>query len=310
MFNFPSNNNNLYTAEPHNHEKVNRAFNGTKRGIVTKADRNAQISGSGYEVRLLDGSGIILKGCKVLNNGAGPNGVGSITPLNVGSTCIVSFIDGILGEGEAQIIGGFTTEGNYKQYYEEGKIQKPEETLNNATYNQPSGHPNRITTPDATIQIYGDKSLRNAYDSPEYYVDKKEQAAAQPMPGVMQLITPNGDSVSYSPNSLTLYSEGNIVQVSGGTRESNVARLLRFAQAHLNKAKALADLLPAGVGDKLLSEGGFKDSSKAGKYKLSDFSKFGSKPIAEALLNSNTRTTLNDLSKYNAPKVTDSLLSR
>ena len=240
----PNNINGIFNSEPYNNEKVYKAFPGAKLGKVRSIEnlRDGQLGNNGYVVELLDGSGAVLTGVKATNFGGGANGTGIITSYHPGDSVVLIFPEGILGHGSSYIIGGFNTEGDgYNSYYKEGKLQEINE---DDEYNQVFNHPNRIVEPDATFIVAKDKTLRQAWASSEYG-SAEESLANQAPPGAFQMFNTQGDVATYAPNSIIHYTDGNIIQVAGGSNETKTAKLLRFAENHCKKAQAFTQTQPS-----------------------------------------------------------------
>lgn len=239
----PNNINGVFNSEPHNNEKVYKAFPGVKLGVVKSIEnlRDGQLGNNGYVVELMDGTGTNLTGVKATNFGGGTNGTGIITSYHPGDTVILAFPENILGNGNSYIIGGFNTEGNYSTYYTDGKLQEVNE---NSEYNQIFNHPNRIVEPDATFIVAKDKTLRQAWASSEYG-SAEESLANQAPPGAFQMFNAQGDVATYAPNSIIHYTDGNIIQVAGGSNETKTAKLLRFSENHCKKSQAFTQTQPS-----------------------------------------------------------------
>lgn len=237
--------NNKFT-HPHSYEKVHRGHSELKYGRVINVQRNNHL-GLTYSVELFDSGGVILENCKLASSDYGFNGIGTIQPLNEGTPVAVLSKMGILQD--SLIIGAFTTEGNYKDYYQQGKLQEPGQTLEGFDFNQPLGHPNRITQEDSYFQVIGGKTINSEYDSPEYYIEGEERSKAQPTPSSIQLKNQGGDVVQYTLGTNVIYSEGNIVQFSGGDREQKVSKLLRYAAMHSKRAELIQKFSPFSIED-------------------------------------------------------------
>lgn len=235
--------NNRFT-HPHAYEKVYQKHHELKFGQIVNVQRNNHL-GLTYSVKLFDAGGLILENCKLASTDYGFNGTGTIQPLNEGTPVALLSKMGMLQE--SLIIGAFTTEGNYKDYYQQGNLQKPGQTEEGIEFNQPLGHPNRITQEDSYFQVIGGKTIGNDYDSPEYYIDPEKRSQAQPTPSSITLKNQGGDAVQYTLGTNITYSEGNIIQFSGGDREQRVSKLLRYAAMHTKRAELIQKFAPLSV---------------------------------------------------------------
>jgi hypothetical protein len=189
-----------------------------------------------YDVVLLD-TGIEVPGCRVALGSGGFNGNGEAITLEEGTPVLVSFKDGMMQDG--YIVGTFNTPGIYKEILEQGNLQKPGELAEDSEFNQPSGHPNRITQIDALFKSMGSKILNTAYDSPEYHSEKENISASRGVPGSIEIRNSLGDIVQYSTGASVTYSDGNIIQVAGGDREEKTTKLLRIAAMHEKRAELM-----------------------------------------------------------------------
>lgn len=237
--------NNRFT-HPHSYEKVYRGHSELKFGRVINVQRDNHL-GLTYSVELFDSEGLILENCKLASSDYGFNGIGTFQPLNEGTPVAVLSKMGILQD--SLIIGTFTTEGNYKDFYQKGNLQEPGQTIEGSDFNQPLGHPNRITQEDSYFQVIGGKTVNSEYDSPEFYIEGEERTKAQPVPSSIHLKNQGGDSVQYTLGTNIIYSEGNIVQFSGGDREQKVSKLLRFAAMHSKRAELIQKFSPVSIKD-------------------------------------------------------------
>ncbi len=228
----------------HAHEKVRAGHGNIKFGLIINVKRSNHLALT-YAVKLYDAGGLVLENCKLASSESGYNGTGVANPLDEGTPVILACKSGILED--AVIIGCFNTEGVYKEFYEEGKLQKPSQTEGGAEFNQPSGHPNRITQEDSYFQVVRGKTLNGPYDSPEYHVDPGEKLEARSMPSSILMKNQGGDVVQYTMGSNVIYSDGNIVQVSGGDREQKSTKMLRLAAMHSKRADLIGGVTGTGA---------------------------------------------------------------
>lgn len=227
------NNNDKWTWA-HGYQKVYQEHNQVKYGRITNVRRKNHLALT-YDVTLFDTGELIVQGCKVSTSESGFNGVGSFRPLNEGTPVIVAFKNGILQDGI--IIGCFNAEGLYKDYYEEGKLQKPGEvTKDGGEFNQTLGHPNRITQEDSYFDVMGGKTRLSPYDSPEYHALTEDRIKSYPMPSSIGMKNQGGDLVNYTLGANVTYSDGNIIAISAGDREEKSSKLLRFSTMHSQRA--------------------------------------------------------------------------
>lgn len=222
----------------HNSEKVYKDHKQTYKGRITKVlgedFRLSQLSHS-YNVQLNDFD-LLLEGVR-LSSDSGFNGVGTSYPLEVDTPVILQCNNGVLQD--SVIVGTYTTEGKYEDYYKKGKLQCPDDTVNGAEYNQPLGHPNRITQEDAYFHVQGSKIIRSPYDSPEHYDGRAERSQVRAIPGSIELKNQVGAYVQYTTGAHVVYSDGSIIQISGGSSESKSTALLEAAAYHARKAQLL-----------------------------------------------------------------------
>ncbi len=232
MDGYITNPNDSYTWR-HGFKQVYQEHTEIKFGRIVNVSRKNHI-GMNYQVKLFDAGGLVLENCKLASQESSFNGVGIAQPLNEGTPVVIACKNGMLQD--AIIIGCFSTEGIYKDFYQKGDLQKPGQTQNGAEFNQPLGHPNRITQEDSYFHTIGGKTLKDAYDSPEYHADPAEKLAARPIPSSIQMKNQGGDTVQYTMGANILYSDGNIITVSAGDREEKSTKLLRFAAMHAKRA--------------------------------------------------------------------------
>ena len=226
------NTNNQYTQEPYNYDKFLNSSNKLYLGKVVKANRNNHLFLT-YIVNLID-HGFTEVECQLATLGSSYNGIGKTVPLEVDTPVLVLFKEGHLQYGF--IIGTFNTWGEYDEIYNEGKLQTANSTDD---YNQPLNIPNRITQPDSIVEAYPDKrEYRHDGDNQVFIenLEPEERYNKRPLPGVIKLHNTNGDLVTYTPNQNIQYSEGNIIQVAGGTKTDKLTNLSNFAQAHYQTA--------------------------------------------------------------------------
>ncbi len=227
------NNNDKWTWA-HGYQKVYQEHNQIKYGRITNVRRKNHLALT-YDVTLFDTGELLVQGCKVSTSESGFNGVGSFRPLNEGTPVIVAFKNGILQDGI--IIGCFNAEGLYKDYYEEGKLQKPGQvTKDGGEFNQTLGHPNRITQEDSCFDVMGGKTRLSPYDSPEYHSLTEDRIKSYPMPSSIGMKNQGGDLVNYTLGANITYSDGNIIAISAGDREEKSSKLLRFSTMHAQRA--------------------------------------------------------------------------
>ncbi|MBD2201545.1 D-alanyl-D-alanine carboxypeptidase family protein [Calothrix sp. FACHB-1219] len=229
---FISNYNDQYTWS-HGFQKVYQAETNLKEGRIVNVTKQSHISNT-YDVELFE-TEILIEGCRVATSYSGFNGVGTIQPLEEGTPVLVQFKNGVMQDG--YIVGCFFTEGIYKQFYKEGKLQEPNQLVEGSEFNQVSGHPNRITQEESYFKAVGSKVINSSYSSPELLTDPKDKYSNRTVPSSIELRNQGGDIVQYSMGTNVVYSDGNIVQVSSGSREEKTTKLLRLAAMHLKKAE-------------------------------------------------------------------------
>jgi Beta-lactamase enzyme family len=248
---FTNVNNNFY-SEPNSY-KVTKSNYSYQRGVVTVAERDNQL-GNYYTVKLFKG-GVILPSVRLVSN-YGMNGLGEHRALNKGQPVLVSFNDGKMED--AFIVGSFTTEGNYETFYSEGVLQRPNELgEEDRPYNQPLGHPNRITQPNAQFSVTGIRSLDTPYDDPGAY-SLEESYKHQERPGIIELRNDAGTRALYTVGDSIHFSDGNIFLISGGTKTDTTAKYSELAQRHCGKAEVLEQRLgvrPTSSTDEALPSG-------------------------------------------------------
>jgi len=210
-----------------------------KQGTIVNVSRENHLA-QVYDVQELE-TGSLFLGCKYISPTGGFNGVGRYAPLDEGTLVSLSCANG--SWDEVFITGVIYTEGNYDKYYQEGKLQEfaQLEEYSNQLYEiqQPSGHPNRITDPAATINLYGTNNLYDSFTSPEFTDNLEDKAKANRQPGIIDLATSVGDKVNYAFNSIINYT-ANIINVAEGTAESKCAKLVDFANYYNRQADLLA----------------------------------------------------------------------
>lgn len=228
---FANNNGGLY-SEPHSY-KYSKSQWGIQRGIVHSITREGRL-GNFCSVRLM--KGMILDNVR-MSGPFGHNGLGVYNPLEIGQPVIVGFNDGKMED--AFILGGYTSEGNYDKLYVDGDLQKPNQRgPEGQTFNQPLGHPNRITQPNAFFHVTGINSLDTAYDSPDYG-SLAEAYDRQPRPGVIEIRNDAGTRSLYTSGENILFSDSNIYLVANGDRRSSVNHLLQLSARHCARADGL-----------------------------------------------------------------------
>lgn len=221
----------------HGFRQVYQEHTQIKFGQIVNVSRKNHL-GMTYQVQLFDAGGLVLENCKLASQEASFNGVGVAQPLNEGTPVVIACKNGMLQD--AIIIGCYSTEGVYKDFYQTGDLQKPGQTQDGAEFNQPLGHPNRITQEDSYFQTIAGKTLKDAYDSPEFHVLPEEKIEARPLSSSIQMKNQGGDVVQYTVGANVLYSDGNIMTVSAGDREEKSTKLLRFAAMHTKRADLIA----------------------------------------------------------------------
>lgn len=235
---FVQNPNSIFTWG-HNQDKVYQGHKHTLTGRITKVlgedFRTSQLSNN-YSVQLADFPDIVLEGVR-LSKDAGFNGVGTTYPLEIDTPVVLSCKNGILQD--AVIVGTYTTEGDYEEYYRKGNLQCPDDTVAGSEYNQPLGHPNRITQEDSYFHVQGAKNVRTPFDSPDFYDARLERSQVRPVPGSIEFKNQVGAHVQYTTGAHVIYADGNIIQISGGSTESKATALLEAAAYHSRKAQLL-----------------------------------------------------------------------
>lgn len=233
---FTNANSNFY-SEPNSH-KITKSNYSFQRGVVIEAERDNQL-GNYYKVRLFKG-GVVLPSVRLAST-FGMNGVGEYRALNKGQPVLVAFTDGKLED--AFIISSFNSEGDYNTFYNEGKLQRPNELgSNERPYNQPLGHPNRITQPNASFTVTGTRSLDVPYEDPGAY-SLEESYKHQERPGIIELRNDAGTRALYTVGDSIHFSDGNIYLITGGNKIDTTARYSELAQRHCGKAEALEQRL-------------------------------------------------------------------
>lgn len=238
----PRNYNRSLSSEPFSYDKVENAYFGLKRGIITNTYNLAGRLGLFYDVKLLD-TGVVVKGVKATVSNGGFNGEGNYFSYDIDTPVLIAGTNGRLGQGDAYIISTFTTEGDYNEFYKEGKLQDYGETKNGQLFNQPLGHPNKIAQEDAHIEVFNIKNLDSAYDSPEFYSNGAERNEARARPGIIKLDNRDGNSVHYTFDNNIKYADGNLLFITGGNKETLADRFLSIAIRHINKARFAAGKL-------------------------------------------------------------------
>jgi len=315
----------IATSNPnHVSKKVYDKFPYPSLGRIVKTyqEINNDITMS-YDVELIDGSGTYIENCKCLNMGAGFNGKGQYITYEIDDPVLIININGVRGEGNTFIIGGFNTIGDYDRFYNRGLLQADNEldtdedelsqqeaeeenkssnsqtksptteddtTVTSPTpttevsttpstldvlldtllspdddqllpppptpttppsgnpnpnapttpqqpirYNQPFVHPNKIVHPGSWISAMNSKSLNAPYISIENLTEE-ERDINRGVPGIIQVSTPEGIKAEYSHEGLIQYTDGNVMVMAGGGRESKALKMLRYALKYAAKA--------------------------------------------------------------------------
>lgn len=235
----PRNYNRSMNSEPYSYDKVENAYFGIRRGLITNVYNLAGRLGQFYDVKLLD-TGVILTGVKASISQGGFNGEGNYFAYDIDTPVLIAGVNGRLGQGDAYIVGTFTAEGEYDEFYKEGNFQDYGATQNGQLFNQPLTHPNKIAQEDAHLEVINIKNLDSAFDSPEFYVEGEERNAARGRPGIIKLDNRDGTSVHYTFDNNINYADGNLIFISGGTKETKADRFLSLAIRHINKANFAA----------------------------------------------------------------------
>lgn len=228
-------------------EQVNRGHFRIHQGIVTNVKEVNRI-GCFYDVRVLEYD-LLIKNCKHMQSNAGYSGNGVYQPLEQGTPVVLAFNQGLTTDGI--ILGTLHLEGDYKKFYEEGKLQEPGELGEGELFNQPSGYPPRLTQSRATIDIKGSAALLEPYSSPEFFSDAASVSQAQPYPAVVDIKSPYGDSITYSLGPLVNYTDSNITNVTGGDFSSTVSQSTRIARMHADHSLLLQGVRIINTGEEL-----------------------------------------------------------
>lgn len=224
---------------PHRGRQYNEVL---RLGQVVNVRRDSHIT-QRYDVRLYDMGQMEIAHCKTSSPISGFEGVGEFQPLQEGQPVLVAFANGLLDRGI--IIGTFATLGNYEDYYQ-GNLSEVGETFSGSfgdltSFNRPSEHPSRITQgEDAYFHIVGGKSRRNYFSSPEFADTLEAEIESRPLPVSIEIKNQSGDHVQYCQGSHVVYTDGNIINISGGTAESKQVKLLRSAAKHATRAELLS----------------------------------------------------------------------
>lgn len=224
---------------PHRGRQYNEVL---RLGQIINVRRDSHIT-QRYDVRLYDMGRMQIAHCKTSSSISSFEGVGEFQPLQEGQPVLVAFANGLLDRGI--ILGTFSTLGNYEDYYE-GNLSEVGETYSGSfgsdtSFNRPSEHPSRITQgEDAYFHIVGGKSRRNYFSSPEFADTPEEEIDSRPLPVSIEIKNQSGDHVQYCQGSHVVYTDGNIINISGGTAESKQVKLLRSAAKHAARAELLS----------------------------------------------------------------------
>lgn len=226
--------------------EVNQGHFRINEGIVVNVKESNRV-GCFYDVRLFEYD-LVIKSCKHMQSNAG-YAVGNYQPLEQGTPVVVAFNQGVTTDGI--ILGTLHLEGDYKKYYEEGQLQKPGETDQQALYNQPAGYPSRLTQTRADISIKGGANLLEPYSSPEFFSSVEGIAESQPYPAIVDIKSPYGDVTHYSLGPQLNYTDSNIVNVTGGDFSSNPTKLSRIAQMHSEHSLLLQGVRAVNTGESI-----------------------------------------------------------
>lgn len=250
MSDFIHNMNDHFTYGHAYHSTYRGTGSGSKVGKIVNVSRESHLV-QAYDVALLN-ENALLKGVRLASPMGGFNGNGSYIALEEGTLVLVTTNDGMLDD--SYIIGMPYLEGNHTDYYQNGNLAKPgdlgkiENTNSQAEFNQPFGHPNRITQPDAYFKVYGAKNISSDYNSPEFTSTLQDKVNANPLPGSIEMRNTTGDLVQYTIGANITYSDSNIISVSSGDNETKCSKLIRFADYHQKRSdlyKGLANSTPS-----------------------------------------------------------------
>ena len=189
-----------------------------------------------WSIRLI-GWGTEIYNCRAMTSSAGYNGTGEYAAYKKGDAVIVQAREGQMDD--LMIIGAIRLNGDKNKLNDEGKAQKygemPTGPSNQpAPANQVSVHPMRMTKLDANTKIHGSNNLVDVYLDPAISTSLEDQQNKQPIPGVIESTNKEGVYTLYAHGGIVNYTDGNLVFVSGGSKENTCTKFLKQAQRHAN----------------------------------------------------------------------------
>lgn len=219
---------------------ANQTTPSVKVGRVVQVFRENHLAQT-YDVEELE-TGAVLTGCRRIQPAGGFHGVGTYTPLEEGIGVTIVSNSGLWDD--TFITGIFFLEGNYNEFYSQGRLQKPGQLSSKGReFNQVSGHPNRVVQPDASITLHPSKNLYEEFTSPEFTNSVEDKAKANPRPGSIEMRNQVGDIVNYANGNIIQYADANVITISAGTTESKCTKLLMFAAYYRKQAALLEGIL-------------------------------------------------------------------
>lgn len=194
-----------------------------------------------WSVRII-GWGTEIYNCRCLVEHGAFNGGGYYRNFKKGDIVVCQSKEGQLED--LIILGSIRINGDREKLTEAGFALQPGETINNSSNspsssNQVSIHPSRIQKIDAKTTIHNVNNYRGSHEDPSLHSDIVERQSNQGLPGVIQSITKEGVHLTYSTGGIINYTDGNLIFVSNGSKQSKCSAMLEQAQRHAEIAGQL-----------------------------------------------------------------------